>query len=71
MAEIEIPSTYQTIKTQLQNLVKRWHYTKSETDTLLNGKVDNGDAVTSIELVPKSQDSTGAIKLYYGDESWV
>jgi len=27
-----------------------------------------GDSITSIELVPKSDDSTGAIRLYYGDE---
>lgn len=35
----------------------------------LNGKIDEGDAVTSIALVPKSENSTGAIRLYYGDES--
>ena len=34
----------------------------------ISGKVDVGDAVTSIELIPKTTDSTGAIKLYYGDE---
>lgn len=27
-----------------------------------------GDCITSIELVPKSDDTTGAIRLYYGDE---
>ena len=37
-------------------------------NTTLNGKQDVGDCITSIELVPKSQDSSGAIKLYYGDE---
>lgn len=36
---------------------------------LNTSKQDKGDCITSIELVPKSQDSTGAIKLYYGDES--
>lgn len=35
---------------------------------LKTGKQDKGDCITSIELVPKSTDSTGAIKLYYGDE---
>lgn len=33
-----------------------------------NTKQDAGDCVTSIALVPKSTDSTGAIRLYYGDE---
>lgn len=33
-----------------------------------NSKCDVGDCITSIELVPKTTDSTGAIKLYYGDE---
>ena len=41
--------------------------------TSLNGKVDVGDAVTSISLVPKGNDPTadaynGVIRLYYGDE---
>ena len=35
---------------------------------LNTSKQDKGDCITSIELVPKSQDSSGAIKLYYGDE---
>lgn len=36
--------------------------------TINTNKQDKGDCITSIELVPKSQDGTGAIKLYYGDE---
>lgn len=36
--------------------------------SLMNSKQNKGDCVTSIALVPKSTDSTGAIKLYYGDE---
>lgn len=36
--------------------------------SLMNNKSDKGDCVTSIALVPKSTDSTGAIRLYYGDE---
>lgn len=35
---------------------------------LYNNKEDKGECITSIELVPKSSDNTGAIKLYYGDE---
>ena len=35
----------------------------------LSGYLTNGDAVTSISLVPKSEDATGAIQLFYGDES--
>ena len=47
-------------------------------DSALGNKANNnhahsnyiakGGAVTSIELVPKSSDATGAIRLYYGDE---
>ena len=37
-------------------------------NTNIASKQDKGDCITSIELVPKSDDSTGAIKLYYGDE---
>ena len=37
-------------------------------DTALSNKENKGNCITSIELVPKSTDSTGAIKLYYGDE---
>lgn len=37
-------------------------------DTALSNKENKGSCITSIELVPKSQDNTGAIKLYYGDE---
>lgn len=37
-------------------------------DTAIGGKQDAGDYITSIALVPKSSDSTGAIRLYYGDE---
>lgn len=44
------------------------YYTETEIDTVLEGKQDIGDCVTSIALVPKSSDSTGAIRLYYGDE---
>nr|WP_294999885.1 hypothetical protein [uncultured Methanobrevibacter sp.] len=35
---------------------------------LYNNKEDKGECITSIELIPKSQDATGAIRLYYGDE---
>ena len=37
-------------------------------DTALSNKENKGNCITSIELIPKSTDSTGAIKLYYGDE---
>ena len=37
-------------------------------NTNIASKQDIGDCITSIELVPKSDDSTGAIRLYYGDE---
>jgi len=36
--------------------------------TNIAGKQNIGDCITSIELVPKSDDETGAIRLYYGDE---
>ena len=41
----------------------------TDLQTSLDNKIDQGDAVTNIELVPKSTDNTGAIKLYYGDET--
>ena len=41
----------------------------TDLETNLNNKLSDGDAVTSIALVPKSENSTGAIRLYYGDES--
>jgi len=41
----------------------------NDLQTSLDSKLGNGDAVTSIALVPKSEDTTGAIRLYYGDES--
>lgn len=44
------------------------YYTKSDIDDLFDDKQDVGDCITSIELVPKTEDSTGAIRLYYGDE---
>ena len=33
-----------------------------------NLKQDIGDCITSIELIPKTDDDTGCIRLYYGDE---
>lgn len=68
MAEIDIPAHYQSIKTRLENIVARKHYTKTEINTQMANKQDVGDCITSIELVPKSDDDTGAIRLYYGDE---
>lgn len=41
----------------------------TDLQTNLDSKLSNGDAVTNIALVPKSENSTGAIRLYYGDES--
>lgn len=38
-------------------------------DGKIASKQDMGDCITSIELVPKSEDATGAIRLYYGDET--
>lgn len=63
-----IPQTYQTIKTKLEAIVARKHYTKTQIDTQIASKQDVGDCITSIVLVPKSSDNTGAIRLYYGDE---
>lgn len=40
----------------------------SNLQSSLNNKQDIGDCITSISLVPKSSDDTGAIRLYYGDE---
>lgn len=34
----------------------------------ISNKQNKGECITSIALVPKSTDATGAIKLYYGDE---
>ena len=50
------------------NWLKGWFYDKSEIDTKLADKQNLGDYVTSISLIPKSNDNTGAIRLYYGDE---
>ena len=73
MTEINIPVTYQTIKTKLESIVARTHYTKTEINTQMASKQDVGDCITSIALVPKGNDSTadaynGVIRLYYGDE---
>ena len=38
-------------------------------NTNIANKQDIGDCITSIELVPKAEDNTGCIRLYYGDES--
>lgn len=34
----------------------------------LSGCLQSGDAITSIVTVPKSEDATGALRLYFGDE---
>lgn len=56
----------------LSNIGTNANASQSTINTAINTKIgskqDKGDCVTSIELVPKSQDATGAIKLYYGDE---
>ena len=68
MAQIEIPAAYQTVKTQLQTLVARWHYTKSEVDTKVSAKADIEDVIVDMELVPKNTDNSGAIRLIYGND---
>ena len=40
----------------------------SDIDTALSNKENKGTCITSIALVPKATDNTGAITLYYGDE---
>ena len=70
MVDIEVPSYYQTIKTRLESIVAKKHYTKTQSDAKY---VAQGDAITSIELVQKGSDPTadaynGVIRVYYGDE---
>lgn len=73
MVQVDIPTTYQTIKTKLEAIVARKHYTKTQIDTQMASKQDVGDCITSIVLVPKGSNSSadaynGVIRLYYGDE---
>ena len=64
----------ETSSANLYNVVTKPYLTDHQslsnyaTVTALNGKQDIGDCITSIDLVPKSSDNTGAIRLYYGDE---
>lgn len=73
MTDVDIPSTYQTIKTKLESIVAKKHYTKTEINTQMANKENKGNCITSIELVPKGNDSSaddynGVIRLYCGDE---
>lgn len=48
MAQIEVPQAYQTFKTELQKLVKRWHYTKEEIDNKISNTLSNYYTKTEI-----------------------
>lgn len=57
MVDIDIPVDYQTIKTKLELIVARKHYTKTENDSQLNGKADSIHEHTSDEVMYDSQSS--------------
>lgn len=50
------------------NYLTNNYYNKLEINNQMLNKQDAGDCITSIMLIPKSQDNTGAIRLFYGDE---
>lgn len=51
MAQIDIPTAYQTIKTKLEAIVARKHYTKTENDTQLATKQNTLVSGTNIKTI--------------------
>ncbi len=51
MVDIDIPVDYKTIKTKLESIVARKHYTKTQIDSQMNGKQDTLVSGTNIKTI--------------------